>query len=769
MKTEQHIPKVVSDILKERNVSRDEILYIASADMNPDYGFQRFYLLLQQEQLIFLVMEPQAGQTFSAFYQGQGEKMAEIHFFALSRLAKPLLTAQVVGGILSMEIDGAERQLCAYSNSCLREMAKLRDLLDKRLKGEELTAADFTEDSHPPFCPKCGLVYPDRDRRVCPKCMDKRSIFFRVLSYFTEYKLRLLVIFICILFTAAANVFAPILTGSIFYDKVLAKDPAYAASLGLDGSNYGAVLLLTVLIYVSIRVFQQAVGIIQGRSVAHFVPRAVFNIKTKIFNSMQRLSIGYFTKKQTGGLMTRILNDSNEVMYFFIDGLPFLLSNTLIIIASTVIMLTINWQLALMTLLFVAGLFVVSFRMMPMLWNYYGKRHRSVRTMNAQINDNLTGARVVRAFGQESSEIKRFDKVNNRVKNIQLDLGIYDLRFSILYWAFNDIASVVIWVAGSFYALQRPDFSIGTLLTFVGYCSMLNGPMTFMSFVFRWWSNSMNSAQRIFEIIDAVPDVVEKPDAVRLENLRGEIRLEKVSFAYEPNKNVLSDISFSVGAGEMLGIVGHSGAGKSTLVNLISRLYDPGQGEIFLDGVNVRDISFADLRRNIAMVSQESYVFIGTVADNIAYARPEATKEEIIAAARAASAHDFISKLPDGYDTVIGAGRRNLSGGERQRLSIARAIIANPRILILDEATASVDTETEKSIQAALDLLIKGRTTISIAHRLSTLRNADKLVVIENGKITEEGTHMELAVKKGTYYKLMQLQSKALAMRGVGD
>lgn len=217
----------------------------------------------------------------------------------------------------------------------------------------------------------------------------------------------------------------------------------------------------------------------------------------------------------------------------------------------------------------------------------------------------------------------------------------------------------------------------------------------------------------------------------------------------------------------MLGIVGRSGAGKSTLVNLISRLYDPNEGNIFLDGVNVRELAFDDLRRNVAMVSQETYIFMGTVAQNIAYANPSASRRDIIAAAVAASAHDFICKMPDGYDTVIGSSGRQLSGGERQRISIARAILANPRILILDEATASVDTETEEAIQASLDRLVKGRTTLSIAHRLSTLRGADSLVVIDDGKITESGTHAELIEKKGTYYKLMQLQSKALAMRGL--
>lgn len=279
----------------------------------------------------------------------------------------------------------------------------------------------------------------------------------------------------------------------------------------------------------------------------------------------------------------------------------------------------------------------------------------------------------------------------------------------------------------------------------------------------------MNSAQRIFEIVDARPDVVERIDPIKKSELNGEIRLENVSFRYEENREVLQDINLEVKPGKMIGIVGKSGAGKSTLANLITRLYDPTSGNIYLDGVNIRDMAFEDVRKNIAMVSQETYIFKGTVFENIAYANSAAEKEEVLRASVAAGCHDFICKLPDSYDTVVGAGGRTLSGGEKQRISIARAILADPKILILDEATAAVDTETEKRIQAALDELTKNRTTLSIAHRLSTLRNADELIVLEDGKIVEQGTHNKLVRQKGTYYKLLQIQTKALAMRGIGD
>ena len=275
----------------------------------------------------------------------------------------------------------------------------------------------------------------------------------------------------------------------------------------------------------------------------------------------------------------------------------------------------------------------------------------------------------------------------------------------------------------------------------------------------------MNSAQRIFEVIDAVPEVQEAAKPKPLKNPKGDIVLDNITFGYEINRPVLKDVSLHIPAGSMVGIVGRSGA----LVNLISRMYDVQEGEIRIDDIPIKELAFHDLRKNVAMVSQETFIFMGTVAENISYANQDASLKEIMRAAKLAGAHEFIMRMPDGYDTRIGASGRELSGGERQRISIARAILANPKILILDEATASVDTETERVIQKALNYLVQGRTTISIAHRLSTLRDADYLVVIDHGEVTERGTHAQLQALKGTYYKLSELQTKALQLKGEMD
>lgn len=410
---------------------------------------------------------------------------------------------------------------------------------------------------------------------------------------------------------------------------------------------------------------------------------------------------------------------------------------------------------------------IISMKLRPKLWGLFGRRHRKERTVNSNVNDNLTGARVVKAFGQQDNEVVRFEKSNQKLSEAEIDIVKYDNKFTAIFSAARELINIIVWTLGVLFVLGTDYFEVGMLLTFTGYVGQLNGPINFFSRLVYNWSDSMNSAQRMFEILDSIPEITEREKAVRLEAPQGEVVLEHVTFGYEVSKPILKDITLHIKPGEMLGIVGRSGAGKTTLVNLISRMYDPQEGQILIDGVDVRDMAFYDLRRNVAMVSQETYIFMGTVEQNIAYANPTASKEEIVQAAVLASAHEFILRMPDGYDTVIGSFGRQLSGGERQRISIARAILANPKILILDEATASVDTETEKAIQTSMQYLVKNRTTLSIAHRLSTLRDADRLIVIDNGEVTEEGTHTELEALHGTYYKLMELQTKALAMKGL--
>lgn len=760
--------------LQAYGIRGEDIHYFIVSDMNLDSAFEEGYVLVGRGQLVVVTQVSKNKEKKVLTFGGYAKECLptedgeyKVKIFELEKLTNLEVVRNVSGGTLVGTYNGEDERIAAFSNSKLGDFARLQRDFEELKTGKLLQSETSEYLGQHECCPNCGTVYPDQERKICPKCLDKRSIFVRIISYFSPYKGKIAVMFFCYIATACINMLWPYLCGTILYDQVLAKNETLLELYHIPAGRFTILLFGLVVVMVLTKVCIHSMQVIQAVIAAKIVPEVVMKLKTSVFESMGRLSVSFYNSRQTGSLMTRVLNDANQVTNFFINGIPPLITNSFTIIFTCIVMIKMNWKLAIASLVLLPLLSVISYRLLPRLWYFYGKRHRANRSLNGQINDNITGARVVKAFGQEETELERFGKYNKRVRNAEMSLVKFDNAFYALYASVQNIAYFMVWGIGSIFVLSGTNMELGILMTFVGYVNQLNGPLEFMSHIFRMWAESMNSAQRIFEIMDAVPDILELPNPIRNQEMKGELTLSNVTFGYDKNKPVLKDISFHIEAGKMLGIVGRSGAGKSTLVNLISRLYDPQEGRITIDGIDIKDMAFEDVRGNIAMVSQETYVFMGSVADNIAYAKPKATKEEIIRAAKLASAHDFICKMPDGYDTFIGSSGRSLSGGERQRISIARAILADPKILILDEATAAVDTETEQAIQSSLEQLVKGRTTISIAHRLSTLKNADQLVVIDEGRITETGTHEELIAQEGTYYMLMELQTKALAMRGI--
>ena len=687
------LPQELENKLWARGVKESDVLVCVRTDMDLTCAFTPGWIIMTKDRLITATADPLSGEVhyFKGMETRHTRKISadrEWTFaeFDISDVKNAYVERTVSGGFLILvhkdkddpEAEGAAETVAAVSNHCMSSATKIERLCEKIAEDKEIKDEDLEDDEEEEYCPICGTMYPDSDRKVCPKCMNKKSIFRRTIGYLKPYKWRILVMFLCYLATAALNIVWPYLNGVVLYRKVLGKDEKFLSFLSIEGNRYVTILLLIVLTMVMTKITMQLVGILQGVMTAKIVPRVVKSMRNDVFGAMGKLSINFFTSKQTGSLMTRVMSDSDEVSGFFIDGLPYFLINVFSIIAMAVVMFRLSWPLAIVALMFMPITFLVSWKMLPRLWHRYGRRHRATRSLNSKIHDNLSGARVVKAFGQESSEVKRFDKSNEKVRSADLAVMNYDNKFSALYSAAENLASLMVYIVGAYLILIQKRFDYAILITFAGYVGQMTGPMDFMSFFFRWFTNCMNSAQRMFEIIDAVPEIAEKEDAVSLDTIEGTIEMKNVTFGYEKNKPVLKNINMKVEGGHMLGIVGRSGAGKTTIVNLISRLYDPQEGSVTLDGVNLKDLSFKTLRGNVAMVSQETYMFMGTVAENIAYAKKDASRAEIIRAAVLASAHDFICRMPDGYDTMIGSSGRELSGGERQRISIARAILANP-------------------------------------------------------------------------------------------
>lgn len=739
-----NLPAEVKKLLEQNAVGQEEAIFSVLFDISDSGEYEKGYVVLLADKLLV--------------FRG---KQSEPAIYELQEIEKIEVENGIGCNMLIVRTENGVRYIARFSNSCLAKMLQLKKGVEQLKKGEDFEPPKEEE----VCCPKCGKRYPDPARKTCPGCMDKRTVFLRVLGYFKPYIPHFVLMCLTIIGTALLNLVWPYLNGEILYDRVLAKDNRFLDSIGLPGGEFVTALLLLVLAMAATKVVLLLFQIIHGVLTAHMVVNVVRDMKKSVFRKMGQLSISFFRSRQTGGLMTRVIGDADHITGFFVDGAPYILVHCLTFATTLVVMIGINWKMTLVTLLTLPMLLLTNRLLRPKIWIMHGRRHRAERSVNSSVNDNLTGARVVKSFGREVQEIQRFGGSNRKLRDAETHIAYRRSFFDIVYGSAQSIMDMSVWFLGVYLLLGKQEMELGTLITFAGYVGQLRGPLNFMSFVPNWWAESMNSAQRIFEIIDAIPEVKEAENPIPLTEPKGEVELRNVTFGYEAARPVLKDVSLHIKPGSMLGIIGRSGAGKTTLVNLISRMYDTQEGQILIDGIDVRELASAELRKNVSMVSQDTYIFMGTVAENIAYANPGADHADVVHAAKLAGAHDFIMKMPDGYDTYIGSSGRSLSGGERQRISIARAILSNPKILILDEATAAVDTETERIIQKSLQYLVKGRTTISIAHRLSTLRDADYLVVVEDGKITEQGTHEELEQLHGIYYKLMQLQTKALAVK----
>ncbi len=480
------------------------------------------------------------------------------------------------------------------------------------------------------------------------------------------------------------------------------------------------------------------------------------DLRNATYKHLQQMSLDFYGSKRTGDLISRISNDSDRICNFLSSHLLDFCTDILMITLTSIILMQLDMWLALVALLPFPIIAWLTQRVRLRLRHGFARSGHAWGEMVSVLADAIPGVRVVKAFAQETREVQRFEAANRHVLDSNLRINKLWSFFGPTVTLLTEAGLLLIWVFGA-WQVAHSTLTVGKLTLFITYISRFYVRLDSMSRMLAQTQRAAAAAFRVFEVLDQRPSVMEPQDPVDPGKLRGKVELRDIRFRYG-NREVISGVTFTVEPGELIGLVGPSGSGKSTLVNLVCRFYDVTEGTILVDGHDIRSFPIEQFRSNIGIVLQEPYLFFGTIAENIAYGRPHASPAEIIAAARAANAHGFISKLPDGYDSLVGERGQGLSGGERQRISIARAILTDPRLLILDEATSAVDNETEREIQSALDNLVKGRTTIAIAHRLSTLRNADRIVVMENGAVVEVGKHDELLKLGGVYTRLHEAQ-----------
>lgn len=668
----------------------------------------------------------------------------------------------VSGGRVILKLkSGEDLAIITYSQTHSNLFSEAARGIEQIANGEELMISLKIQKTR---CENCGRLLPEKDG-ICPVCVNRGKTMLRIAKFLAPYKKGAITLVACALTSTALNLLPPRLQGWLINLFSVKEVPGFLSSIvGQDNRN--GLFFLLVGGWASVLVIAAGLQVINGRLMTYLGTHISGDLRTATYRAIEYLQIAYFDRKPTGAIASRVTQDTERVWFFLVDGLPFLVINALMLLGVLILLFLTNWILALCILAPFPLVALISMKVWRPISNKFHKVSQKMARVHMHLGESLMGIRVVKAFAREDHEYEKFIRRSNELRDAANHADqSWHTAFGFMSLC-TSMGAVINWTVGGYMVLNG-SLALGDFWMVSAYVGLVYGPLQWFAQINNWFSRAMAGAERIFELMDMVPEG--RSGDQTLHKVEGHVIFDGVRFGYDKSNPIIKSLSFDVKAGEMIGLVGHSGAGKSTTINLVCRFYEPDKGRILVDGIDIKEMSLQEYRAQIGIVLQDPFLFHGTIAENISYGKPGATMEEVMRAAKAANAHDFVLAKPEGYDTVVGERGARLSGGEKQRISIARAILHDPRILILDEATSSVDVETEKQIQEAIQNLVKGRTTFAIAHRLSTLRNADRIFVLERGEVVEMGTHEELMAKNGAFKKLVDVQSQLSQIIGIGE